>query len=346
MWAVNNQTRFKADRAFARDQDGAEIWIVAVRGTFDLQADSSVTVSEVQEDVCLAPKYFGEPGKSSLRYEMDLVRTKPGTDILVHAHAHSPHGRPVPFVDVQLQVADISKVLRIHGDRVWERASSGLVPGPAEPFVSKSIRYEQSLGGPLGPGPDAPCDPMNRVGVGRNAGEGLPVPNIEYLNAPIRSPKHKGPPAGFGPIPCDWQQRVQLAGTYDAVWQNERQPLVPKDFQDSYFRCAPTDQHIKGFLQGGEEVVLHNLTTEGILRFQLPRVSLGFRTRIDGGTTHHRGQLHTVFIEPEEHRLIMVWHTSLPCHHTLYTLKETTVFEKERVPLGGESREDAEPVVA
>jgi hypothetical protein len=109
---------------------------------------------------------------------------------------------------------------------------------------------------------------------------------------------------------------------------------VPHDFQDAFFRCAPADQQAPGFLRGGEEVVLHNLTPEGLVRFALPRVALGFRTRVGGGTTHHRGDLHTLVIEPEARRFMMVWQTALPCHHTLYTLRETVVVEKERVALG------------
>ena len=84
MWAVTNQTKFKADRAVARSAAGAEIWIVAVRATFSVSLDGRVTVADDQDDVCLAPKYFGEPGGSSLRYDLDLVRTKPGTDVVLH----------------------------------------------------------------------------------------------------------------------------------------------------------------------------------------------------------------------------------------------------------------------
>jgi hypothetical protein len=345
MWAVDNQTPFKADRAFARDAEGAEVWLVAVRATFDIQPDGSLKPAKEQQDVCLAPKHFGEPGKSSLRYDMDLVRAKPGTDVILNACAHAPHGEPVACVDVGFRVGQLSKTLHIVGDRFWESSLVGLVPGEPQPFVTMPIRYERALGGPLGPEPDAPRDPQNPVGIGRIAVPGQPVPNCELPNEPIRSPKAKTLPAGFGPIPCDWQQRTQLAGTYDEAWQAERQPLVPKDFQDAYFRCAPADQQADGFLQGGEEVVLVNLTPEGRVAFRLPRLTFGFRTRIDGGTTHHRGQLHTVIIEPEDRRLIMVWQTSLPCHHTLYTLKETTVFVKERVPLGGQEETEAELAV-
>jgi hypothetical protein len=348
MWAITNQTKFKAERTFARDADGAEIWIVAVRATFSISLDGQVAVAEEQDDVCLAPKYFGEPGRSSLRYDTDLVRTKPGTDVMLHAHAHAPYGRPVQALDVSWTVGSLSKEIRVVGDRVWWNASFNprsvdLVPSEPQPYLSCPISYERAWGGVL-PGGDA-RDPFNPAGIGTNAAPGQPVPNIEYPANPVRSSRYNGPPAGFGPIPCDWQPRVKFAGTYDEAWQKERQPLVPKDFQDSYYRCAPADQQVNGFLKGGEEVILRNLTPEGLLRFRLPQVSLGFNTRIVGGTTHHRAQLHTVIMEPEERRLIMVWQTALPCHHTLYTLKETVVFEKERMLVPVQNQPEVELVV-
>ncbi len=127
--------------------------------------------------------------------------------------------------------------------------------------------------------------------------------------------------AATNPARRDFRRRVDA----------EAQPLVAADFSDDYFRCAPKDQQINGFLKGGEEVVLENLTASGELRFRLPRITLGFSTRVAGGVTHHSGRVYSVIIEPDECRLIMVWQSALPCHHTLYTLKETVVFEKQRV---------------
>lgn len=334
MWAVVNQTRFKADRAFARDADGAEIWIVAVRATFQFNEHGEISLAEKQQDVCLAPKYFGEPGKSSLKYDMDLVRVKSGTDILLHASAHAPNGEPATSVDVGWSIGPLSKQLRVIGDRTYQRGPLGLTPSRPAPFTTLPIRYERALGGLLATQPDAPRDPINTVGVGRAPILEGPVPNCEFLGESFLSTKAKSLVPGFGPIPCNWPPRVKLAGTYDDAWKKDRQPLVPVDFQNDYFRCAPADQQVAGFLQGGEEVVLRNLTPEGEVSFQLPRVTLGFTTHIDGGTQQHRAQLHTVILEPDDRRLVMVWQTSLPCHHTLYTLKQTTVIEKARVPLG------------
>lgn len=329
MWAIDNQTEFKVDRTFARDPSGAEIWIVAVRGTFSIQDDGAVVSAKEQQEVCLAPVFFGSAGSSSLRYEVDLVRTKPGTDVVVHAHAHAPGRRPMPFVDVGFRVGPVTKGLRIVGDRVWQKKLLGVGASAPKPFIVKPIRYEGAWGGRLPKG--EAMHPENPVGVGRSANPGDPIPNCELLGTPIDSPHYSGMPAGFGPIPCNWAPRAKLAGTYDDRWKQHRRPLVPEDFQDSYFRCAPLDQQVDGFLRGGEEVRLLNLSAEGFLSFQLPRITLGFSTRIAGDAVDHRGRLHTVIIEPEERRLIMVWQSALPCHHTLYSLEGTVVFAKKRL---------------
>jgi hypothetical protein len=342
MWAVENNTDFDAERAFVRDRDGSEIWIVAVRATFDIRAAGELRRAAQQDPVVRAPRFQADPSTSSLLYDSDLVRTKAGTDVIVHGTAYAPNENPVGTVETSLELGSIRKRLRVHGDRVWERTALGLGPSAPAAFVKRAITYEMAQGGPLAEGDPAVRDPMNPAGIGRIAKAGDPVPAIESPDAPVRAPDGTGLAAGYGPIAGHWQSRVKLAGTYDDAWRKSRQPLLPEDFQDDFYRCAPADQQVSGFLHGGEEVVLRNLTAGGLLQFKLPRVSLGFRTRIDGGITNHRGQLHTVIIEPDALRLIMVWQTALPCHHTLYSLKETVVFEKQRNPLGGQS--ESQPI--
>jgi hypothetical protein len=352
MWSVNNRSRFKAERAFARDAQGAELWIVAVRATFTIEGDgpnAELRPADEQSEVVRAPEYFGKAGESSLRYDTDLVQAKAGTDVVVHALAHAPRGRPARSVDVGFSVGGIiRKRLRVVGDRTWKKGWRTNAPSDPEPFVALPIRYENAWGGRLTDS-DA-CDPANPIGVGADTTPGLPVPNVETMGQPIESSKAPGTPAGFGPIPCDWQPRLAHAGTYDEQWERTRQPLVPADFNETYFRCAPDDQQLAEFLRGGEEVMLENMTPSGLLSFRLPRVYLGFRTRFDRDAVHHRPTLHTVIIEPEERRLSMVWQSAIPCHHTLYTLKDTLVIEKrsvrDRGRAGVEPEEAFEPELA
>lgn len=340
MWAIRNETDYAAERAFARDRDGSEVWIVAVRATFGIGEDGRVLPADEQQPVVRAPEFTGEPAASSLRYDSDLVRTKINTDIVLHATAYAPAGRPANRVEVSFQVGDVAKSLIVHGPRKWESSGIGTVAGEAALFESRRICYENAFGGPLEAGDNPPRDTANPCGVGRLKVAGAAAASVEIPGRAEGARTSPGYPAGFGPVACHWSARARLAGTYDVAWQKKRHPLVPEDFEDAHFQCAPPDQQARGVLTGGERVVLRNLTPDGELRFVLPRLSFGFRTRIDGGTTHHRGALHTVIIEPDERRLVMVWHSALPCHHTLYTLKETVVFEKERLARGGDARKE------
>lgn len=333
MWAIENQTHYSAERTFVRDRDGSEIWLVAVRGTFLIQSDGSVQIAEKQEPIARLPEYQGKPSESSLRCDTDLPRTKLGTDVLLNATAYVPRGEKRGEIEVGFRVANLTKTLLVSGDRTWKKTRRGeSEPGEPRPFASMPIRYENSFGGSVkGDTPETmkPFADYNPLGRGIDRSEDAPLPNVRYPGTEIGDPSLEKSPAGFGAIASHWMPRRSLAGTYDEKWQKQRQPLLPDDFEEEYFYSAPADQRIEGFLRGGERVDLINLTPSGKLSFVLPKLAIGCRTSIDGGIAHHRSNLHTVLIEPDEQRLIMVWHSALPCHHTLYTLKRTIVFEKQ-----------------
>lgn len=334
MWALDNQTPYSAERTFVRDGDGAEIWLVAIRATFDLFPDGSWRIAKKQLPVAQAPEYLGRPGYSSLRWDSDLQRTKMATDILVNATAYVPKAAPdQKELRVGVRVGSMVKELSVWGDRVWERSLGILVPSQPVPFRSMPIVYERAFGGASdGTTPKSAYQHCQRnpIGVGVIKKEGLPLPNIAASGRlPEQSTSGSTIP-GLGAVGCSWTPRRELAGTYDKVWKETRQPLVPSDFDDRYFQSAPHDQISDEYLKGGERVELMNLTPNGRLRFELPKLRFGFRTWIGGATEHHRANLHTLIIEPDAGRFVMVWHTALPCHHTLYTLKRTVVFEKKQ----------------
>ena len=309
--------------------------MVAVRATFDIAADGRVTPAEVQEPVSRSAEYPDKPGSTGPLYDVDLVRVKNATDILLNGHAYAPPGRPVPEREVRLTVGSVSKSLVVYGDRLWEKRMLRRVPSAPVLFERLPIVYERAFGGCRRDASDSATEafPPNPIGVGYNA-ETSPtqarLPNVIDPGAPpIRSVADTTVPAGFGAIDCAWEPRRSLAGAYDDVWLATRSPLVPNDFDERFFNCAPVDQQADGYLRGGERVELTNLSATNQLVFELPRVRLGFDTRIAGRLHHHRASLHTVLIEPDRERLVMVWHTSLRCHDAVYQLERTTVFEKE-----------------
>jgi hypothetical protein len=333
MWQVDNRTPFAVDSDWVRDRDGADVWLVAVKATFDIAADGSVDVSKVQPPVLRVPEYHGDAGTSSIKYDCDLVLTKTTTDILVVGHAHAPQGLAVRELDVGFQVGTTRKILKVFGDRTW----GALGVSDPVPFLSMPLIYERAFGGidNESGSPERDWDWCNPVGCGfavANAHlHGMPVANVEMPGQFIRSWDDRPEPAGFGVIASHWKSRAAFAGTYGPRWEEIRQPLLPEDFDDRFFQSAPADQQAPQFLTGGESVALVNLSAHGRLRFLLPKLYLGFDTHFyDGSRELHKvRRLHTVILEPDFPRVSLVWHSALPCHHKPYKLDRTLVTLKQ-----------------
>ena len=314
MWALLNRTPYSAERNWTRDKDGLHWWIVAVRATFDMAPDGRPTLAEEQLPPVMAPEYFGEPGKSSIRYDSDLLAPKPGTDVLLVANAHAPGGRPAPTVTVSLRVGRVRKQLLVHGDRVYRAGTTGLRTSAPRPFTTRPIRYELAFGGT----DLSDADPRNHRFDERNPiGRGLAFRPIQLVDQLAHAIDYEGSdaaatgPAGFGPIDPAWQPRRGLAGTYDNHWARTKKPLLPDDFDPAYAMSSPTDQRVPKPLAGGERVELINMTPQGTLVFEIPRMSLGFTSAFGRRREPHPAQLTTVLVEPEERRLSLVWQSTL-----------------------------------
>ncbi|WPH14645.1 DUF2169 family type VI secretion system accessory protein [Variovorax paradoxus] len=344
MWQIDNRTPFAVGQGWVRDRDGAEVWLVAVKASFDVMPDGALEIAREQSPLLRAAQYVGEPGKSSLRHESDMVLTKTTTDVLVVGHAFAPGGQPVTTLDVGFRVGSMQKVLRVLGPREW----GALGPTKPEPFVSMPLVYERAWGGVdiHAPDPGAAWDWRNPVGCGfavrASNLHGLPLPNIEWPDRLIRSWDDRPDPAGFGPICSHWQPRASYAGTYDDHWMATRQPLLPEDFDARFFQCAPVDQQAREFLVGGEQVMLLNLTPASQMQFRLPALQFDMQTRFSDGERreHEPPRLHTVLLEPDFPRVSMVWHSALECHAKVYQLQDTRVTLRKTT----QDEEDDEPV--
>lgn len=343
MWMIINQTPFAAERSWVRDRDGAEVWLVAVKGTFLIYPDGALELAALQEPVLGAPRYAGALNTSSLVQDSDLYLCKPATDVVLQGHAHAPRGEPTTQVDIMLQVKERAKTLRVFGDRRWDRGAFGLDLTPPTPFVRLPIGYERAFGGV-----DEYVEPSEAAWDRRNpAGTGYALaarhlvdrraPNVEDPRMLITSWKDRPAPAGFGPIAGHWSPRVDFAGTYDRRWQDERAPLSPEDFDDRWYQCAPMDQRVLPYLRGGEKIEIRNVTPLGQLSFHLPRVALRFTTQIGDRRVEHSATMHTVQIDADVPRVIVVWHTALRCHHDVQRLRSTMIRLKVHVGARGRS---------
>ncbi|MGF9759335.1 DUF2169 domain-containing protein [Microvirga sp. 0TCS3.31] len=330
MWAVENRTPYAVGRTWGRNKDGVHEWIVAIKGTFNIRPDGSLTLADEQLDPLLVPEYNGEDFVSSLRYDADLVGPKPTTDVVLNGTAYAPQGRPASEFAVSLHIGDVHKALRVLGNRWWEWRASTFHPSAVQPVASVPIIYERAYGGfdQSSPNPkEQRLDTRNPVGCGMVPKDEQPLPNLEYIGGRLESTG----PAGFGALDCYWSPRRELSGTYDAAWQQSRYPLLPADWDPRSLLCSPADQRPDRPLRGGELVVLENLTPNGKLSFELPKIFPRFTTYIDNSIEEHQGQLASVIIEPDYPRILLIWQSTLLVRTNGDYLDKTIVREKARL---------------
>lgn len=333
MWVLDNQTPFCAERTWVRDRNGGEVWIVAIKGTFELSAFGKLSLSNNQIPVTLAP-VFRDPDSTELLYDTDVPECKVATDVIVNGTACAPQGQACAQWQVNLRVGPIDKTLHISGPRHWKKKLGGYTLSASEPIDKIPLSYRYAFGGA-----DSLHHTMyasNPIGCGFTQEysdcENIPAPSIEYPSGLISSLRDRPVPAGLTTVPTSWQPRLAYAGTYDSAWELERFPLVPEDFNPLFYQCTPRDQQVPGFLKGGELVEITHLSPIEHLQFRLPRAAFLLRTFFTGGQVEtHRANIHTLIIEPDDHRVILVWHSRLPCHQDIHRLEKTVIQLKQRI---------------
>ena len=105
MWSLRNHTPYAAGRAWGRDKDGVHEWIVAVKGTYNINSDGLSRSPINSLNRCL---HRSTTARISCRaYDTTLTSSGPttATDVLVNGTAYAPGvARPpsfrFPFVSV------------------------------------------------------------------------------------------------------------------------------------------------------------------------------------------------------------------------------------------------------
>lgn len=290
------------------DRDGAEFYALIIKRSFTWDPAGRAQPIAPQP-VVDADVYDGKPGRSAVLFEAELAPRKPLVDVLLAGEIALPSA--IERVVIRLEVGgQIRKTAVVFGDRVWVPGGfSGLRPSAPRPFLRMPISWSRSFGG-MDAESAAHLEKSNPVGVGfarREEGAiGKPVPNFESPDALLSSWKDRPVPVGFGPIGRWWPSRVRWAGTYDQVWLDEHFPLLPPDFDDRYFNCAPEDQQLDAY-RPGEVVRLQGMTPEGDTGFLLPRVAVPVTVLERGGRVTEATVIpDTVIVEPSERRFSVV----------------------------------------
>jgi len=336
MMHLINQSPFQAMAIPAICHEDNHHVVVVIKGTFGIgRPEAGVFVANKQVEINLEDVYWGEPGKFSLKYESDLAISKPGTDVALIGKAWSKRG-PVRQLDVSLTVGSLHKVIRVFGNRNWERAGTSWKMTPPEPFESMPLVYEFAYGG-TDPWrkPDDPPDTDMRNPVGRGyAGKysqrvtnQIRLPNLELPEQLISDIRQRPEPAGFGFVARNWLPRSSLLGTYDKDWEEHRNPLLPTDFDPMSYSAASQELRSDQFFTGGEQVVIDNVSAHGQLNFKLPENRLKVITYINEQRTEHATNMDTVIIEPGRNRVVLTWRVAIPCHWNISMIEWIKVME-------------------
>ena len=322
-----------------QDKDGRELFAAVLKYTYHV--DASGLVEPVDEadapDIDLVDTYNGEDAsRASIARPSMLFDYKPGTDVVLLGHAHSPRPGSAKHVDVQLRAGSIVKTVRAFGLRVWQKGVfGGLSAGPARPIQEPiPLIYELAWGGQDCSDPERPvADPKNPIGrgVSRHPNELVGQPAAQ-LESPEDAASNRHPdPASFGPIHRHWKPRADYAGTYDSRWMETRMPLLPADFDPMFHVCVPPDQWSFRPLRGDEPIQVLNGTPEGAWTFSLPRHAPGVSSVVRGQRSEHRTHLDTLLIDADTRLVEIVFRAAIPLPPKWELLERVLVFEKKVV---------------
>jgi hypothetical protein len=230
---------------------------------------------------------------------------------------------------VTLEAGPIRKTALVTGRRVWLSGFGFPRASKPEPIDEVPLVWENCYGGS---DPEAKCwEPSNPVGRGfRGKRSKLPIkdvelPSIEHPKKRYNKPGAKAIPWGFGFVAPFWEPRRARAGTYDDAWQENRAPLLPEDFQDTFFHSVPDDQVAPGRFRGGEKIEVVNVRRTGPLRGRVPRAFPIATVVIDGSLAGLPLPLETVVIDADAGELRLLWKGALNVHRRLLRIKAILV---------------------
>lgn len=319
MQISSNTTGLSAGLSVQTDKHGCDHCVVAIVGTYEASETGELRPAATQRPPTPCDTHYGDPETTAVAYEHDFVRYKPSTDVIVVGKAVAPGGRPVTELPIRLEVAGRIKDLVVIGEREWVDAGLELVMSPPVPFTEMPLTFDRAYGGA--------ADLRNPIGVGSPAKAGQRLPNLEDPRRRITSPRSRAEPIGLGCVGRNAQPRLAFAGTFDAHWREHVCPLLPEDFDERHFQCAPPDQQFPRF-QGGEQIRCVHMAAQPVVEYRLPGVRIPVSFNFVAGRAARMAELDTVILEPHHAVAVLVWRVSVPLGKKLTDLRGIEVGEQ------------------
>lgn len=312
---LDNATPFAVEGLFLADEELRPLFVPVVKATYTI-GEGGLVLADEQMPVNPAGERWGDSDPSSYRYEPECAFAKPATDVVLVGSACAPRPGTTEML-VAFQAGPVRSGVRVVGDRAFFKGVGGVGMTKPMAFEKIPLQWERAFGGWDRSHPDAArhtFEPRNPVGTGfRGSGsrfeEGLRAPNVEDPARPFKGWGDRATPAGLGFTSPDWEPRNRFAGTYGKAWEEQRAPLLPKDFDRRFMNAAAPGLVAPGYLRGDEAVVVSGTTPRGGVTFRLPgepppRVSV---TRNGQPDADVQMSLDTVIVDTDASRLFLLW---------------------------------------
>jgi hypothetical protein len=330
---IENGTPFAFAPLFLAGEDGAPLLVPLVKATFAI-GPRGLSLAEVQREPALAGEAYGDPEKTSWRYEPEGSLPKPATDVVLVGSAVAPRPGTTEML-VAFQVGPVRKGIRVLGERALFKSVSAAGMTKPVPFERMPLVWERAFGGWDRSNPDPAkhaCEPRNPLGVafrgpGGRLEEGMRAPNLEDPAVPYRGFGDRPAPVGFGFTSPGWDPRTRLAGTFDAAWERDRAPLLPADFDPRFLQGAPAGQVAQGFLRGDEPVVVSGATAGAGLSLRLPGVPPPrVRAALAAGPdVRCETALDTVVVDTDAALVFLLWRGRIPLREGPHDVRALSV---------------------
>ena len=317
---LDNHTPFVPMVLAGADVGDRLFGVLALKGTFVIAPEQPLVPEARQAPFVTDDAYYGDPARSSLRWESEIAPFKPRADIHVHGIARAPGGWATPRWRVRVRVGVLDKTLSVCGPRRWVREGGAYRLTDPEACAEVPLCYELAFGGG---GVDGWGEPEtfheNPAGTGylregsTATAPSVRAPQIEAPDAPITVMGPEGRAEGLGPVARAWMPRRGRAGTYDDAWVRERSPALPRDFDFGFYNSAHPDLIYPGHLRGDEQVELEGMHRRGLVRFSLPgyRATAALRTR-GGAEIDAPLALDTLSIDVTTGHATLIWRGLTP----------------------------------
>lgn len=238
-----------------------------------------------------------DEAQDKLQRLADHAPFKPRADVLVVGHAYSPWETLVRGVHARVRVGDVSKAIRVTGDRVWRWKSGQWQVSDPKPFAKMPLRWEganRSADVPVGIDPAAP--PVDGS---------FAAPTFEAM-APKSLP-------GLGPIPPGWPQRYGLVDEAALEWAlgfaggGAVPGGPPPRFPFQFFNVAPPDQQLDVLRPGTPLVLEHLSLAHPMVATHLPAIRPRVHRLLGGRRAEVALRCDTLWIDTDRGTITLLW---------------------------------------